>query len=122
MESESVMEWHIDPRNPGEVFACAGLAHLAWRANRRLKTGFESNDRFRFVTPDLSAALDRLAEASLEETEDRLRFAGVELDWWRDWGLNPGLKNWAGQQSALTVKSVTPCEWKTSRRITSPAC
>ena len=115
------MEWHIDPRNPGEVFACAGLAHLTWRADPKLRTGFESNDRFRFVTPDLSAVLDRLAEASLEETEDGLRFAGIELDWWREWGLNSGLKNWAGQQTALTVhKSLlraaegsTPAEWLT---------
>ena len=115
------MEWHIDPRNPGEVFACAGFAHLAWRADPKQKTGFESNDRFRFVTSDLSAVLDRLAEASLEETEDGLRFAGVELDWWREWGLNPGLKNWAGQQSALTVhesllraaEGSRPADWLT---------
>ena len=115
------MEWHIDPRNPGEVFACAGLAHLAWRADPKQKTGFESNDRFRFVTSDFSAVLDRLAEASLEETEDGLRFAGVELDWWREWGLNSGLKNWAGQQSALTVhesllraaEGSRPADWLT---------
>lgn len=101
--SESAMEWEIDPRNPGEVFACAGLAHLAWRANPKSKTGFEPNDQVRFVAPDLSSLLDNLAAASLEDTEDGLRFAGIELDWWREWGLNPGLKTWAGQQSELTV-------------------
>ena len=46
------MKWNIDPRNPGEVFACAGLAHLAWRANPEAKTGFDLNERVRFVTPD----------------------------------------------------------------------
>ena len=97
------MEWYIDPRNPGEIFACAGLAHLAWRANPESKTGFDLNDRVRFVAPELSPMLDSLAAASLEETEDGLRFADIELDWWREWGLNSGLKNWAGQQSALTV-------------------
>lgn len=97
------MEWCIDPRNPGEVFACAGLAHLAWRANPESKTGFDPNDRVRFVAPELSSLFDSLAAASLEETEDGLRFADIELDWWREWGLNSGLKNWAGQQSALTV-------------------
>jgi CRISPR-associated protein Csx14 len=25
------------------------------------------------------------------------------LDWWQPWGLNPDLKTWAGQQSALSV-------------------
>ena len=97
------MEWYIDPRNPGEVFACAGLAHLVWRVNPESKTGFDLNDRVRFVAPDLSSLFDSLAAASLEETEDGLRFADIELDWWREWGLNSGLKNWAGQQSALTV-------------------
>lgn len=114
------MEWIIDPRNPGEVFACAGLAHLAWREDRTAETGFDRDGRrCRFVAPDLSAPFDRLAEASLDETEDSLRFAGIELDWWREWGLNPGLKNWAGQQSALTVhgnlaraaEGSNPCDW-----------
>ena len=115
------MKWNIDPRNPGEVFACAGLAYLAWRANPHAKTGFESNERVRFVVPDLSSLLDPLRDASLEDTEDGLRFAGIELDWWREWGLNPRLKNWAGQQSALTVhKSLhraaqgsSPSDWLT---------
>ena len=124
------MGWVIDPRNPGEVFACAGLAHLAWREDRAAETGFDWDDhRCRFVAPDLSAPFERLAEApSPEETEGGLRFAGVELDWWMDggevlkktdpsrkgkrkqgdkklkaWGLNPELRIWAGRQSALTV-------------------
>lgn len=123
------MEWVIDPRNPGEVFACAGLAHLAWREDRAAETGFERDGhRRRFVAPDLSAPFERLAKASPEETADVLCFAGVELDWWMDggevlkktdpsregkrkkgdeklkaWGLNPELRIWAGNQSALTV-------------------
>ena len=32
-----------------------------------------------------------------------VRFAGVALDWWCPWGLNPRLRLWAGQQSAWTV-------------------
>ena len=115
------MEWHIDPRNPGEVFACAGLAHLAWRANPESKTGFELSDQVRFAAPDLSGAFERLMGASLEETEDGLQLADIDLDWWREWGLNPGLKNWAGQQSEVTVhKSLlgiaegsSPSKWLT---------
>ncbi len=99
------MEWEIDPRNPGEVFACAGLAHLAWQSNPRAETGFEMDYRCQFKAPDLSAAFDRLAlaDGKLEGTKYGLRFADVTLDWWREWGLNTGLKFWAGQQSASTV-------------------
>ena len=103
------MKWNIDPRNPGEVFACAGLAHLAWRANPEAKTGFELNERACFIAPDFLASLDLLGDASLEETESGLRFADIELDWWQEWGLNPRLKNWAGQQSALTVHTSLLC-------------
>ena len=97
------MEWHINPRNPGEVFACAGLAHLAWRRDQESKTGFSFEDRCRFVAPDLAKSLDDLTGASIDEADDGLRFAGIDLDWWREWGLNPGLKTWAGRQSASTV-------------------
>ena len=98
--------WPIDPRNLGEVLACAGLAHLAWRADGEARTGFErdAKARIRFVAPDGALpcegpALERLAGRPCE----LLRFAGVELDWWCPWGLNPGLKQWSGQQTAWTV-------------------
>ena len=32
-----------------------------------------------------------------------LRLGAVTLDWWREWGLNPRLKLWAGHQTAWTV-------------------
>ena len=121
------MEWVIDPRNPGEVFACAGLAHLAWREDRAAETGFERDGhRCRFVAPDLSAPFERLAKAPPpEETEDGLRFAGVELDWWREWGLNSPFKIWAGNQSALTVHEnlfsavgdSNPSDWTVHRAL-----
>ena len=121
------MEWLVDPRNPGEVFACAGLAHLAWRTDTESKTGFEADDRCRFVAPDLAASFDGLTGASLEETEDGLRLAGIDLDWWREWGLNPGLKTWAGQQSASTVHNnllraaagSRPADWLTCEARTT---
>ena len=115
------MEWRVDPRNPGEVFACAGLAHLAWRANPEARSGFVVSDPFRFVTSDLAASFERLTVGSLKETEDGLRFADIELDWWQEWGLNPALKTWSGQQTALTVhrnlllaaQGSHPCDWLT---------
>ena len=101
-----VTRWPIDARNPGEVFACVGVAHLAWRSDPTTRTGFERDGdrRVRFVAPDGvlpgdGPALERLAGPPHE----RLRFAGVALDWWCPWGLNPGLRTWAGQQSAWTV-------------------
>ena len=35
-----MVEWTVDARNPGEVLACAGLAHLAWREAPGAETGF----------------------------------------------------------------------------------
>ena len=116
--------WPIDPRNPAEVLACAGLAHLAWRADPTARTGFErdAERRHRFVAPDSalpceSPALERLAGPPHE----LLRFAGVELDWWCPWGLNPGLRHWSGKQSAWTVHRnlhralghASPSQWLT---------
>lgn len=119
-----MVEWPIDARNPGEVLACAGLAHLAWREDPTAQTGFvrDTAGRLRFVAPGSAlpsegASLEPLAGPPLE----RLRFAGVELDWWCPWGLNPNLKNWAGQQCARTVHhslhsaagSSRPSQWLT---------
>ena len=117
-------QWPIDARNPGEVLACAGLAHLAWRTDRAAHTGFErdAHGRLRFVAPDSALpgerpALERLAGPPHE----LLRFAGVELDWWCPWGLNPDFKHWAGMQSAWTVHRnlyralghASPSQWLT---------
>ena len=99
------MEWPIDPQNPGEIFACAGIARLMWITNPECKTGFVVGDQVRFVAPDISVWIDRLADADLEITVDGdgLLFAGLNLDWWQEWGLNSGLKTWAGQQTEFTV-------------------
>ena len=100
-----MMEWVIDPRNFGEVVACGGLAHLAWREDRTATTGFEidADGRARFRVPGPEVMQNGVDVTALEETGDGLRFAGIDLDWWREWGLNPGLKLWAGQQTPLTV-------------------
>ena len=46
--------WPVDPGNPGEVLACAGLAHLAWRADAQIPSGFVRGrgGGLRFVVPD----------------------------------------------------------------------
>ena len=101
--------WPVDPGNPGEVLACAGLAHLAWRARPEAATGFVSahGRGLRFVVPDATPLPEDAAAWALERIEgpphERLRFAGVTLDWWCPWGGNPGMKHWAGPQSAWTV-------------------
>ena len=124
--------WPVDPANPGEVLACAGLAHLAWRADAEAATGFVRGrgGGVRFVAPDATPLPDETcawALASLEgPPHERLRLAGVVLDWWCPWGLNPNLKHWAGPQSAWTVHRnlhralgrSSPCEWL---RHTAPA-
>ena len=101
--------WPVDPANPGEVLACAGLAHLAWRACPEAATGFvQTRDGgFRFVAPDATPLPEDETARVLEPLEgpphERLRFAGVVLDWWCPWGLNPRVKGWSGQQSAQSV-------------------
>ena len=97
------MRWRIDATNPAEVLACAGLAHLAWRADRNARTGFVAGDGggVRFTGPELAELSGPL---ELERVEgDGVRLGGVELDWWLPWGLNPGLKTWSGRQTGWTV-------------------
>ena len=118
--------WPVDPANPGEVLACAGLAHLAWRADRGAATGFvrARDGGVRFVAPDAVPLPDGAGAWPLERIEapphERLRFAGVTLDWWCPWGLNPQMKTWSGRQSAWTVHRerftarshpTPPCDW-----------
>ena len=101
--------WPVDPANPGEVLACAGIAHLAWRARAQAPTGFvrARDGGVRFAAPDAVPLLDEARAWALERIEppphERLRLAGVTLDWWCPWGLNPSVKTWAGPQSAWTV-------------------
>lgn len=94
-------QWTIDPTNPGEVLACCGIAYLAWVADRTAATGFIRDGGWRFQAPD--GVLDGLAPARPVATADGLALGGLALDWWQPWGLNPDLKTWAGQQTALSV-------------------
>ena len=115
------MEWRVHPLNPGEVLACAGVAHLAWQADRASQTGFagEEDGRVRFCAPDLASLSGPLA---LEQMgPDGVRLGGIELDWWSRWGLNPSLRRWSGRQTAWTVHRAlgasagqsAPGEWLT---------
>ena len=119
-------EWSINARNPGEVLACAGIAHLAWREEHDAVTGFaiDTGGEVRFLAPPAGPLLDALHRAPLApmgEDAKGLRLGPVTLDWWRPWGLNRHLRNWAGQQSAWTVHrslrraagDAHPAEWLT---------
>lgn len=56
--------WPVDPTNPGEVLACAGLAHLAWRRDPAARTGFTvragGEVRFEVPAPPRELPLERL--------------------------------------------------------------
>ena len=97
------MEWSIDPSNPAEVLACAGLAHLAWRRDRHARTGFVigAAGEVRFATPELAELSCPLELEAMEP--DGVRLGGVELDWWLRWGANPRAKTWSGKQTGWTV-------------------
>ena len=108
------MELSVDPRNPGEVLACCGLAVLAASKDPSTITGFSRHgDGVRFSCPEMRIA--DVAGYSPEETPDGdvilrgSRVLGevreVHLDWWQPWGLNPEMKLWAGQQRAFTIAS-----------------
>jgi len=94
-------QWPIDPTNPGEVLACCGIAHLAWIADRTAVTGFTQAGHWRFQAPD--GVLDTVPASTPILTATGLTLCGLALDWWQPWGLNPDLKTWAGQQTALSV-------------------
>lgn len=120
-----MIEWCIDPTNPAEVLACAGLAHLAWRADATARTGFAARSGgVRFTAPEV-AELSRPFELEAMDG-DAVRLGGLVLDWWRPWGLNPSLKTWSGRQTAWTVHRSLgeaagrspPGEWLT---FTAPA-
>lgn len=98
------MRLPVDATNPGEVLACAGLATLSVRAPDA-PTGFiEEGGRWVFEFHD--ALLERIAfPSALTDGQDpaRIDLLGVGLDWWNPYGLNPGMKLWAGRQSARSV-------------------
>jgi CRISPR-associated protein Csx14 len=110
--------WRIDPTNPGEVLACCGIAHLAWRSDPATSTGFHE-DSFRLLGDIDPLAL--LSPLKLASADDGLSLSGVLLDWWSPWGLNQSLKTWAGQQSEMTVhrslvaatEASSPADWLT---------
>jgi len=102
-------EWPIDPRNPADVLACAGIAHLAWCQDGQAMSGFEhTGDGWRFQVDGNAENIFTPLETAepAQETEDAdgpLILAGLRLDWWCPWGLNADLKTWAGQQTAFSV-------------------
>lgn len=98
-------QFAVDPANPGEVLACAGLAWLAGVATPDAETGFaETGNRWEFRAPFPAELLNQLTVAAPELEQDYVKVAGLRLDWWqRPWGLNPAFKFWAGQQTAASV-------------------
>lgn len=100
-----VERFPIDPCNPGEILACAGLAALAGQEDSDARTGFVSHGRgwvFEVLFPERS-----IESLSLLDTGDdgvSLMLGDVRLDWWQPgYGLNQPFKFWAGQQTAKSV-------------------
>ena len=95
----------VDPHNPGEVFACCGLAMLHSRDSADARSGFQAgasvqddtpthrrvppNNLTFTCTPGISLP-ERLIEAAESGAPD--------ADWDRPWRMNPHrqLKTWAG--------------------------
>lgn len=114
----TAQRWHIDPTNPGEVLACAGIAHLAWRAQKDARTGFVDGETF-VVEDGPGDVFSMLRPMELHNAHHALLICGARLDWWTEWGLSLAVKLWSGRQSAFTVhrslinatKGTKPDEW-----------
>lgn len=129
MNDSSLQRFLIDPANPGEVLACAGLTLLANRAPADGQSGFvQQQSRWYFVTPLDLHQLRRIDTSPLMVADDHLRVDGLRLDWWQDgWGLNAEFKFWAGQQSPQSVlnhllqasRTADPLDWLTYLAPTS---
>lgn len=99
-----VERFSIDPCNPGEVLACAGLAALVARTEPGATTRFKRSGRgwvFELAFPEQKIASLSDLEAG---DDDSLLLGDIRLDWWqRGYGLNQPFKFWAGQQTAKSV-------------------
>lgn len=95
----------IDPTNPGEILACAGLASLTAQHSPGAATGFsQEGGRWVFTVETPVEALKEITESRPKETGESIQLSGLLLDWWNPGhGLNPAFKFWAGQQSARSV-------------------
>ncbi len=95
----------IDPSNPGEVLACAGLTWLVAREAPEAECGFEpAGGNWYFHAPFQPRALTELVAEDPQEGAQEVMLGDLRLDWWQpDYGLNPGFKFWAGQQSPRSV-------------------
>lgn len=95
----------IDPCNPGEVLACAGLAVLAAAEDASAVSGFARHGRgWSFEVDFPEAAIQTLSELQTGDDDDSLVLGDIHLDWWqRGYGLNQPFKFWAGQQTAKSV-------------------
>ena len=123
------MEACIDTRNLGEALACCGLAYLASRIDALVETGFTLRDGDAvFACPDEAlSALDVDALSVTPDTANEQTSNQLALNWWEAWGMNPGMKLWAGQQTAATVigslakaaKTGSAENWLTHKKVAS---
>ena len=118
-----IERFQVDPRNPGEILACAGLAWLADHSQPGIPSGFIlNNGRCTFEISFPAEAINEIIRSVPEEQGNAVVVGRLRLDWWRfGWGLNPAFKFWAGQQSARSVltnlvnasREGDPTQWST---------
>jgi CRISPR-associated protein Csb3 len=99
-----MIEFNVDPINPGQFFGCCGLFELADRLWPNVTAHFVG-EKFVVSDGDLHELVERAASAPLEvleptnETSSAMRLAepfNLRLDWWKS---ERGLKTWAGRMS-----------------------
>ncbi len=111
---ELSMSVKVDPRNPGQFFACCGLLELADRWWAGASGWFEpgwfhvhtEGDQTTLITALTAAELEQLDPDDRAESPIRIGdpFRGLRLDWWQDvYAGGKALKTWAGQQSVVRI-------------------
>lgn len=120
----------IDPSNPGEILACAAISWLSAQQDPNSESGFvqAGGSQWQFQGGAPEEALQRLIADDPREQEDAVWLSDLRLDWFQyPYGLNPGFKFWAGQQTARSVltnlvqaaREGEPAEWLSYRAPTT---
>jgi CRISPR-associated protein Csb3 len=92
-----MIDFSLEPRNPGEVLAACGLFNLA-SLRFKAMAEFTPDGHFRLDTPDtLDQLLSLLKPDQMEVAPDLswVSLSGIHLNWWMREGGR--LKLWAGQ-------------------------
>ena len=113
-DTEPTVRIKVDPTNPGQFFACAGLLELAARLRDGAEGWFERSS-FRLSTsgelPDLVRIVSQIELVQVDPDDDTsspieigLPSGKLRLDWWQDERAGgKEMKVWAGTMESVRI-------------------